>query len=447
MRIELKPNEPPANDSNDARYWDARDLETEARRVFEVCHSCRMCVTYCGAFPNLFQRVDRDIETRGAEGAELLDAQDFSSVTELCWQCKLCYIKCPYTPDEEHEWALDFPRLLMREKAQRARRNGVTFQDQVLGEPQLLGALGAGRHAPLSNLVHASKLVRKLMEKTIGISAEFPLPPFTSEPFEAWFEKHVPLENAGKEGTVAIFDTCLVDHHFPSVGRAAVMVLEKNGYRIERPAQTCCGLPNLDGGDLEGAKAKARLNVAALLPYAERGEPIVVSGPSCSYMLKKEVPELLGTPEARLVASHVVDLMQLLDQRRRKKTLATDFTSPLGRIAYHAACHLRAQKIGAPGARVLGLIPDTEVRIIEECSAVDGTWGMKSQFYELGRRYAQRLVNGVSGADAGWVVTDCQLSARRISQENAVGVLHPVEVLAHAYGLVDETSRAATKAP
>ena len=139
-KINPKPKAPPATDPNDARFWDERDLEHEMRRVFEICHGCRMCVNYCGSFPDLFGRVDRDIEKRGAEGAEQLDALDLRSVTDLCWQCKLCYIDCPYTPDQNHEWALDFPRLLMRAKAQRAKREGVTLQDTVLGEPGQLGA-------------------------------------------------------------------------------------------------------------------------------------------------------------------------------------------------------------------------------------------------------------------------------------------------------------------
>ena len=76
-----------------------------------------------------------------------------------------------------------------------------------------------------------------------------------------------------------------------------------------------------------------------------------------------------------------------------------------GKIAYHAACHLRAQKIGTPGARLLGLVPDTEVEIVEKCSAVDGTWGMKAQHYEMGRTYAQKLVRGIESATPALVVT------------------------------------------
>jgi glycerol-3-phosphate dehydrogenase subunit C len=127
--------------------------------------------------------------------------------------------------------------------------------------------------------------------------------------------------------------------------------------------------------------------------------------------------------------------MEFLDGLRKAKTLDREMTNSLGKVAYHAACHLRAQKIGFPGARLLGLAPNTEVEIVERCSAVDGTWGMKSQYYELGRKYAGKLTRGIEGATAKLVVTDCQLSGQRIRKENAVTPLHPIEALAEAYGI------------
>lgn len=436
MKIDPKPEAPPAFHVDDPRYWDARDLEHEMRRVFEVCHGCRMCVNYCGAFPDMFARVDRDIEKKGADGAEMLLADDFASVTDLCWQCKLCYIKCPYTPDEGHEWALDVPRLLTREKAQRAKRNGVTVQDMALGEPGLMGSITTSlRQGPIANFVSASRLVRKVMKVTAGISDEFPLPPFATVPFERWLLAHEPLEEAGDAGEVAIFATCTGDYNLPAGPANAVRVLEKNGYRVVRPKQVCCGIPNLDGGDIEAAKQKARTNVASLLEQIEAGRKVVVPGPSCSYTIKKEYPELLGTADAKKVAENTFDLMEFLEALRKEKKLNRDFKKSLGKIAYHAACHLRAQKIGFPGARVLGAVPDTEVEVIQQCSAVDGTWGMKAQYYEMGQKYAQRLVRGIEQADAAVVVTDCPLSGLRIGKENGVVVRHPVEALADAYGI------------
>jgi glycerol-3-phosphate dehydrogenase subunit C len=322
-KIDPKPPRPPAFDPNDARYWDERDLEDELRRVFEICHSCRMCVNFCGSFPDLFARVDRDIERRNAHGAEILDMTDFASVVDLCWQCKMCYLECPYTKDQGHAWLVDFPRVAMREKAQRAKRNGVAVQDRALGEPGRMGATLAGPLATAVNLVNANRLLRKVNEKVLGISSEFPLPKFAKIPFDRWLAKHDPLEGAGRAGTVAIFATCSGDYNFPQLPQASVRVLEKNGFRVERPKQECCGMPNLDGGDIEAAREKARRNVDALLPFVEKGQPIVVPGPTCSYTMKKEWPELVGTDEATKVAASTYDIMEFLDKLRKDKTLAS----------------------------------------------------------------------------------------------------------------------------
>src|SRR5262249_58851805 len=113
-------------------------------------------------------------------------------------------------------------------------------------------------------------------------------------------------------------------------------------------------------------------------PMVQAGKTIVVAAPTCSYTMKKEWPVYVDTPDVRAVAGATMDLMQFLDGLRKAKTLKLDFKSGLGAVTYHTACHLRAQKIAFPGMRVLGVIPDTEVRLVEQCSAVDGTWGMKA---------------------------------------------------------------------
>src|SRR5262245_2836541 len=86
------PARPPVWDPHDSRYWDARDLEAELRRTFQVCHECRMCVTYCGSFPRLFESIDRDVDRGLSEGAEHVDARTMREVSDHCWQCKLCFI-------------------------------------------------------------------------------------------------------------------------------------------------------------------------------------------------------------------------------------------------------------------------------------------------------------------------------------------------------------------
>lgn len=395
-----------------------------------------MCVGFCPAFPELFDRVDAYVERERGE-IDAFDDVDYRAVNDLCYQCKLCYFKCPYTPDDEHDFMLDFPRLMLRHRAQRARADGVPLQDRVLGEPQLLGRLASGPAAPMANLVSANALLRKVQEAVTGISSRFNLPPFASEPFPRWFREHDPLPRAGEAGTVALFATCTVDFNLPTAGRAAVQVLEHNGWAVTYPAgQTCCGMPNLDGGDVDAATEKAERNVAALAPEVAAGRPIVVPGPTCSYVLKKDYLELLGEREdVRAVADNTYDLMEFLRKLLRDKTLDTSFERPLGRVAYHVPCHLRAQKIGFPAWQVLQKVPGSTVDRVEQCSAVDGTWGMKAQYYDLGRKYAQKLVREIERTDYDLVATDCPLSGQRLAQELATDAYHPAELLNYAYGL------------
>src|SRR5262249_16688444 len=161
---------------------------------------------------------------------EKLVQEDFQTASDLCWQCKLCYIKCPYTEDEGASELLDFPRLMAREKAQRARRDGVPLVDKILGEPGVIGEMGAGVAAPGANLINENRLVRKVAEKVTGISAEFPLPPMAPRPFPAWMQRHVSPK--GEAGEVVLFATCYGDYNQPSVSRAAVAVLEHQGFRV-----------------------------------------------------------------------------------------------------------------------------------------------------------------------------------------------------------------------
>jgi glycerol-3-phosphate dehydrogenase subunit C len=431
----MKPERPPVFDPNDPVFWDPRDLERELERVFTICHGCRMCVGFCPAFPALFDRVDGYVARRRGE-VEQFDDEDYRVVNDLCFQCKLCYFKCPYTPDDDHDWMVDFPRLMLRHKAQRAKRDGVTVQDQVLGEPQLLGKLASGPAAPMANLVSKVQLLRKVQEGVTGMSSEFNLPPFASKTLFKWFGEHRALATAGQKGEVVLFTTCTVNFNLPTAGVAAVQCLEHNGFAVRVPKeQTCCGMPNMDGGDIDGAKEKAARNVATLFPHVEKGRKIIAPGPTCSYVLKKDYPELLGTPEARAVADNTLDLMEFFFQLYMDDELDLEFERSLGKVGYHAPCHLRAQKIGFPTQRIFRKIPDTRVVAVQECSAVDGTWGMKAQYYELGRKYARKLVDEMKSDTYDVVATDCPLAGLRLEQELGRPAVHPVELLNEAYGL------------
>jgi len=423
----------PAFDLTTTAFWDLGKVDTELRRVYDICAGCRRCLPLCPSFKVMFDRLD--VEAVDGD-VEKLPAADVKEVVDLCYQCKLCYNHCPYTPP--HRWAVDFPRLMLRARAAEARRTGVTLQDRMLGNTDLVGKLGS-LAAPLSNWLNELAVHRAFMEAVAGIHRGRRLPKFHRPTFSTWFRSTAKPAAAegGRTATrkVALFATCSVEYNAPAVGRAAVRVLERNAVDVTVPEQRCCGMPYLDGGAVEQCRALVRANVRTLAEAVRDGREIVSPGPTCSYMLKQEYPWLDDSEDARLVAANTRDLFEYLARLLAEGALDTRFTRPVGAVTYHVPCHLRAQNIGLKSADVLRAIPGATVHVVERCSAVDGTWGFKTQYFDLSMKLAQPLFDAVRAGGTSTVATDCPLAALQIAQGTGVEPRHPVQVLAAAYGI------------
>jgi glycerol-3-phosphate dehydrogenase subunit C len=202
--------------------------------------------------------------------------------------------------------------------------------------------------------------------------------------------------------------------------------------------EVCCGMPWLDAGDAQKFREAAQRNVDALLPAVEAGLPIVVPQPTCAYTLKDEYPAFLGTEAARKVATATFDASEFLMAKHREENLDTDFHGQTyDTIMWHAACHYRAQQIG-PRSMQLMRLTGAKVTMIEQCSAIDGTWGLRAENVELARRVARPLMEKVRESDAQLVAGDCQLANVAIDEESGKRPLHPLQVLARAYGIEDD---------
>ena len=98
-----------------------------------------MCFKYCDSFPTLFDLIDtkHDGDVTRMTGAET------DRVMDACFQCKLCEVQCPYTPREGHEFQFDFPKLVHRYKAQRAKARGIPLARARPRRPRRRGPHGA----------------------------------------------------------------------------------------------------------------------------------------------------------------------------------------------------------------------------------------------------------------------------------------------------------------
>ena len=234
MKVEPPPRPTAELRYDDPDYADAAALETELRRVGEVCHQCRRCLPLCPSFPKLFELIDAT--DREIEGVAMAG---FDAVNELCYHCKLCYNHCPYTAP--HAWDVDFPKLMRRHQLARARRDGIPLRRKLTTRTDLIGKIGA-LVPSLMNLANRNRLSRIAMEKTLGIHRDWVQPSFHRKTVRRWFARREKRSDA-TNGHVAFFTTCSVDYSDPETGRAAVEVFEHSGVQVELVYRRCCGMP------------------------------------------------------------------------------------------------------------------------------------------------------------------------------------------------------------
>ncbi len=424
-------------------FYDPDKIEAELRRVFDICHGCRRCFNLCDSFPRLFDLID-DSETGELDA---VPSSAFAEVVAACTMCDMCFLtKCPYVPP--HEFDLDFPHLMLRYRAAEFRRGAVPLARRQLARTDRNGRL-AGLLPGLANWAGAegNRLTRPLLEKTAGIHREAHLPRFHGKTFLARARAGGPEidREAPAHGRKAVlYATCFVNYNNPELGEAARAVLARNGVETEVAYPTCCGMPQLEQGDIETVAERARKTAAAMAPRIAEGYDVIALVPSCALMLKFEWPLILPDDEAvKTLAAATFDISEYVVDIARKEGLADGLAPLEGGVTLHLACHARAQNMGAKAADMLRLVPDTEVAVIERCSGHGGSWGMMADHFEtalkVGRPVARRAVE----AARPHLASECPLAGAHIDQGIArldgdaagTAAVHPIQLLARAYGL------------
>ena len=420
-------------------YWDRDALFAEMERVFDICHGCRRCFSLCNAFPTLFDAVDES-ETMELDSVPKTVYWD---VVDHCYLCDMCYMsKCPYVPP--HEFNVDFPHLMLQAKAQRFREQGASRRDRILASTDRCGSLaGIPVVVKAVNAVNRSKTGRVLLEKTLGVHRDAPVPQYHADTARKRLRRRrtPTLSSVAGErtrGRVVVFTTCYGNRNLPAMVEDLVAVFEHNGIAVTLAAkESCCGMPKLELGDLDGVGAAKSANIPELARWVAQGWDIVTPVPSCTLMFKQELPLMFPDDTAVLsVRDATFDPFEYLDLRRREGHLNTTFATPLGSVSYQVPCHLRVQNIGLKTRDVLALVPDTEVKAIERCSGHDGTYAVKKEFHETSRKIARPVVRQVTTAKADHFISDCPMAAAQIaSGSDDIEPSHPMQLLRRAYGI------------
>ncbi|MEU7279068.1 FAD-binding and (Fe-S)-binding domain-containing protein [Streptomyces sp. NPDC045431] len=376
LRFDVLPREPV--DVAFGYPHDGGDFATAVRRCVGVA-KCRVAGPNQGAgvmCPSFRATGEEQHSTRGRArllhemlaGEVVRDGWRSAEVREaldLCLSCKGCRSDCPVGVD----MATYKAEFLHHHYAGRLRP---AAHYAMGGLPQWLRLA-----APFARVLNATARVRPLAalaKRMAGVAPERDLPRLAPRTFRAWFARH----GDATAGDLLLWPDTFTDHLSPSVGRAAVAVLEAAGLRPALPpGRVCCGLTYVSTGRLDRARTVMRRTLDSMEPVL--GSPVVVLEPSCAAALRTDLPELLpDDPRARRLADSVRTFAQALEE------LAPDWRPPrLDRpVTGQTHCHQHAVLGDAAERRLrerAGLTGD----LVGGCCGLAGNFGFERGHYAV----------------------------------------------------------------
>ena len=366
-----------------------------------------------------------------------VESQAARTIADTCFNCHQCRSECSA--------GVDIPAIVTELKAAHVAANGLDTTSWLLSRIDTLSGLG-GAVAPLANRAIASPRARWVMEKLLGVARGRKLPPFAGQEVMRWAARRGLTRPSRRSGPRVLYflDTYARRHDLLLV-KALVAVLEHNGIGVFiDPRQVAAGMPLVSAGDIDAARRLARTNLRVLAEAVRLGYRIVSTEPAAVTCITHDYPLLLDDEEVPRVVEATCDAATFLWELHREGRLRLDFAPLSGRegstparILYHAPCHSRIGRGRSPAEHLLRLLPGLSLEAADRgCSGMAGTFGLSRTHYRASLRAGLGLVTAIRSAGVEAGATEC--SACRIQMEQATSkpTVHPVKLLAKAYGLL-----------
>lgn len=393
------------------------------------CIGCMVCTSACPYNAQMSENGPNPSMLAGVLSSGVLSEKDgqpafpIGQNSDYCSLCLNCYTACPA--------GVHLNRANSQSKDAYVQTKGQKLRDRLLGHAEF--ADKAATLAPgLNNSLVNNPLVRRTLEKTLGISSQPSMVKFSKPLTVQRPVDKQPGQIAGKH-KVAFFTGCYARYNDTDAGMDAIAVLEKLGIQVEVPEQSCCGLPLLGNGDMVAAERKARANIAAFEPWVAKGYDVVATCTSCSLMLKTEYTEVFGIEAASTLADCTYDFAEYINKLVDNHGLELELASIPMHTAYHTPCHLKAQKIGQPFIKLLERIPDLKVAIMDaDCCGQSGSYGYKAEKYPVSEAVAIDLKDSMGKLKPELGLSECGPCQLRMHDVSGIPVIHPVSILRRA---------------
>ncbi|MEM7473957.1 MAG: anaerobic glycerol-3-phosphate dehydrogenase subunit C [Planctomycetota bacterium] len=364
----------------------------------------------------------------GALEMDQLESRELKAISDLCFNCHQCKTECPAS--------VNIPKLVQEAKAQHVASHGLPINERLLNRVDLLAALGS-RFPRLANWALANPRMRWILERTFGIAQGRKLPRVARRSFLHWAGRQK-LNRIGKGAgrKVLFFVDQYVNWHNPLLGRAVVEVFRQQDIDVYIPtSQTPSWMALLASGEIVKARKLAAQNVKLLSDAVRSGYHIVAAEPSAALCLKEDYHSLFGNEDTQLIAENTQEICSYLWNLHLEDALALEFKDVGMSVVYHQPCHARVLDASNPALKLLQLVPGLSVETADSgCSGMAGTFGLQRKNFRMSVRIGRKLINKLKDTEAQFGATECTSCKLQMEQGTTKPTVHPVAVLAYAYG-------------
>ena len=397
------------------------------RAELDHCVKCTICETACpvAAVTPLFPGP----KYVGPQAERFRQGESVDHSLDYCSSCGICTLVCPQ----------GVPIAELNSQARAVMKaDQMPLRDRLIVNTVLMGK-AMTPVATLANTMLRMRAVRVLLEKVLGIHRDAPMPIAQRQSFAGWLKTRQAPTTPRTRGPIIFFHGCAGGFFEVQTSIHTVEVLEHLGYEVIVPRQGCCGLAQQSNGLFDQARFSVR-KLSHQLRRADRELTIVSSSGSCAGMLKHEAHRILGVDDPALldVGTRLRETSEFLMELADAGELPLDFQPIELRVPYHAPCQVKAQGMGMPALRLLGLIPGLEV--VESgvaCCGIAGTYGLKAEKFQVAQDVGKPLFEMVLETNQGLAACDTETCRWQITKGTGVRTVHPITLVHRAYGLAD----------
>ncbi len=374
----------------------------------------------------------------GQSDLALLTAESSKTVADYCVHCHMCRLDCPAE--------VDMPKIAFQSKCAFAAAHGLSLSDRFFSHLDQILKFLALVSCPVNWSV-TNRWTRWLYEKLFGLSQARKLPKLAKISYLAraiWY-KRLSKPSRRRDRKVALFVDLYANHFETRIADAAVKVLEHNGIDVYVPGrQQASGAFSISCGNRDRAEKLSRKNISLLADVIRQGYHVVTLEPTSAICLKEEYAYMSDDADAALVAANTSDVMTYLHQMHLEGKFQLDFSPITTMVGYHAPCRslmLGRRNLAEPtvAEQLLRLVPGLAVKRLEHgCCGLAGSFGMQAKNFRMSLRIGMPLFSALRDTAIQLGTTECSLCKMQMEQGGNKRVLHPIVILAHAYGFLPE---------